>query len=123
MLRLISPTLVLVALLGLAAGYFGVLYYKCRADFAEYKADVAQDAARASANTVKIVQAITRNYEVQLRKKRKLDKRLEAEYNRAMVLIHTEGKKDATYRKWAAGKLPPGVVSRLRALPEIRSEN
>lgn len=123
MIRLISPSLVLVAIFGFAVGYFGFKYYECRAAFAEYRTGVAQDAARASANTVKIVQALTARYEAALRRKHTADKQLDKEYNEAVNLIHHGGKANEAYRAWAASRLPDGVVERLRGLSKTRGED
>lgn len=109
--------------LGLLAGYQYSHRLQCERAFAEYKAQVAQDAAQSAANTVKIVQALTKKYETALAKQQQTLQATEAQYKHAVSLIHTEGKKNEEYRRWAEQRLPAGVVRRLRELPATRGED
>lgn len=108
---------------GLVAGYQYSQRLQCEKAFADYKAQVARDAAQSAVNTVNIVRTLTKKYEAALAEKRKILSVTEAQYNQAMELIHIEGKKNEEYRRWAEQRLPAGVVKRLRELPKTRSKN
>lgn len=120
---LLAGPYVFVGVLGLLAGYNWYKYNECKIEFADYRAAVARDTAKANENTVKIVQALTKKYEAALKAKAVVQRATEREYREAVNAIHSEGKKNEAYRTWAEQPLPAGVVKRLRELPETRSGN